>query len=82
MTIRRENPNVFVRALLHAGLEEVPGRDGWKFLIRPDIPGVVIAVPLQQPLDVRKVLSYLRAARITESEYLDCLDRALKDPQD
>ena len=79
---RRVNPNVFVRALAFAGFQEVRDADGWKILLHPNRPGIVIAVPVIQPLDPRKIESYLDAAGISETEFESCLDQALKSPPD
>jgi hypothetical protein len=79
---RRENPSVFVRALTFAGLCEIDGREGWRILVHPGRPGVIVAVPTVQPLDARKIEGYLDAAGISESEYLAGLERALKEPPD
>ena len=79
---RRENPNLFVRALTLAGMRAVESRPGWQVLVHPERPGVVVAIPLTQPLDPKKIESYLDASGIPEADYLRFLEQALREPPD
>ena len=74
-----ENPNVFVKALKHGGFDEHKLNNGWTLLENPSDSGVVLAVPMDQPLQAEKIESYLRAAKLSEETYEQWKFKFLKD---
>ncbi|MCH8077325.1 MAG: hypothetical protein IIC64_16085 [SAR324 cluster bacterium] len=44
-------------------------------------PEVILAVPMNQPLQAEKIDSYLRAAKISEKTYDAWIIKALKNPK-
>lgn len=80
-TKKPENPNVFVRAFDLGGFAVHDLKNGWVVLENPLDPEVILAVPMNQPLQAEKIDSYLRAAKISEKTYDAWIIKALKNPK-